>query len=156
MSQALQRGYDGIIIGAGHHGLVLGSYLAKAGLDVLLVEDDPTVAEVIAGLLRAQGHAVVHAGHGLAALVALRAQPMDVALVDLDLPGLDGIAVAGQLRTQSPGIALVAITARADADAEPAARAAGVDGFLRKPLTGRMLADALRDACARRLEDPLE
>ena len=38
MSQALQRTYDGIIIGAGHHGLVLGSYLAKAGLDVLLVD----------------------------------------------------------------------------------------------------------------------
>src|SRR5262252_7703009 len=38
MSRALQRTYDGIIIGAGHHGLVLGSYLAKAGLDVLLVD----------------------------------------------------------------------------------------------------------------------
>src|SRR5215475_912464 len=38
MSQALQRMYDGIIIGAGHHGLVLGSYLAKAGLDILLVD----------------------------------------------------------------------------------------------------------------------
>src|ERR1700694_2126000 len=38
MSQALQRTYDGVIIGAGHHGLVLGSYLAKAGLDILLVD----------------------------------------------------------------------------------------------------------------------
>jgi phytoene dehydrogenase-like protein len=38
MSQALQKTYDGIIIGAGHHGLVLGSYLAKAGLDILLVD----------------------------------------------------------------------------------------------------------------------
>ena len=38
MSQALQRTYDGIIIGAGHHGMVLGSYLAKAGLDILLVD----------------------------------------------------------------------------------------------------------------------
>src|SRR3984957_19982048 len=38
MSQALQRTYDGIIIGAGHHGLVLGSYLARAGLDILLVD----------------------------------------------------------------------------------------------------------------------
>ena len=38
MTQALQRTYDGIIIGAGHHGLVLGSYLAKAGLDILLVD----------------------------------------------------------------------------------------------------------------------
>ncbi len=38
MSKALERTYDGIIIGAGHHGLVLGSYLAKAGLDILLVD----------------------------------------------------------------------------------------------------------------------
>ena len=38
MPQALDRNYDGIIIGAGHHGLILGAYLAKAGLDILLVE----------------------------------------------------------------------------------------------------------------------
>src|SRR6516162_5871623 len=38
MSHALERAYDGIIIGAGHHGMVLGSYLAKAGLDILVVE----------------------------------------------------------------------------------------------------------------------
>src|ERR1700694_449951 len=38
MTKNLERSYDGIIIGAGHHGLVLGSYLAKAGLDILLVE----------------------------------------------------------------------------------------------------------------------
>ena len=38
MAAALERSYDGIIIGAGHHGLVLGSYLARCGLDVLLVD----------------------------------------------------------------------------------------------------------------------
>jgi ribulose 1,5-bisphosphate synthetase/thiazole synthase len=38
MVAMLDRTYDGIIIGAGHHGLVLGSYLAKAGLDILLVD----------------------------------------------------------------------------------------------------------------------
>jgi ribulose 1,5-bisphosphate synthetase/thiazole synthase len=38
MPGALQKSYDGIIIGAGHHGLILGSYLAKAGLSVLLVD----------------------------------------------------------------------------------------------------------------------
>ena len=38
MSKALEKTYDGIIIGAGHHGLILGAYLAKAGLDILLVE----------------------------------------------------------------------------------------------------------------------
>jgi phytoene dehydrogenase-like protein len=38
MPAALEKTYDGIIIGAGHHGLVLGSYLAKCGLDILLVD----------------------------------------------------------------------------------------------------------------------
>ena len=38
MTVALKKNYDGIILGAGHHGLVLGSYLAKCGLDILLVE----------------------------------------------------------------------------------------------------------------------
>src|SRR5215467_8833033 len=38
MTKSLEKTYDGIIIGAGHHGLILGSYLAKAGLNVLLVD----------------------------------------------------------------------------------------------------------------------
>ena len=38
MTKALEKTYDGIIIGAGHHGLILGSYLAKAGLSILLVD----------------------------------------------------------------------------------------------------------------------
>ena len=67
----------------------------------------------------------------------------DVALLDLDLPGLDGLALARQLRAQGFDAPLLAVTARADADAESLARAAGFDGFLRKPLTGEMLMDAI-------------
>src|SRR3546814_1460782 len=47
-------------------------------LQLLLVEDDPTVAEVVTGLLRAQGHAVVHAAHGLAALSETAARSFDL------------------------------------------------------------------------------
>ncbi len=122
---------------------------AVPALDLLLVEDDPTVAAVIAGLLRAQGHRVTHVAHGLAALVevalveAANAR-FDVGLLDLDLPGLDGLALARQLRAQGFSAPLLAVTARADAEAEPLARAAGFDGFLRKPLTGDMLAEAIQ------------
>src|SRR5690606_38632208 len=72
---------------------------ATGPLQLLLVEDDPTVAEVVAGLLRAQGHDVVHAAHGLAALSEAAAHGFDLALLDLDLPGLDGFDLARQLRT---------------------------------------------------------
>lgn len=116
---------------------------ADASLRLLLVEDDATVAEVLAGLLRAQGHAVVHAGHGLAALAEVAGSAFDAALLDLDLPGMDGLALARQLRAQGFDRPLLAVTARADAEAEPLARAAGFDAFLRKPLTGGALADAL-------------
>ena len=116
-----------------------------SGLHILLVEDDTTIAEVIAGLLQARGHDVVHAAHGLAALAELADQPFYLALLDLDLPGLDGFALARQLRVFGHAMPLIAVTARADAEAEPAARAAGFDGFLRKPVTGEILAEAIAE-----------
>ncbi|MGH8081052.1 MAG: ATP-binding protein [Lysobacter sp.] len=110
---------------------------------VLLVEDDATVAEVIAGLLRAQGHRVGHVANGLAALAETATARFDVALLDLDLPGINGLDLARQLRAQGFSQPLIAVTARADADAEPQASAAGFDRFLRKPVTGAMLAETL-------------
>ena len=98
------------------------------------------------GLLREQGHAVVHAAHGLAALSDVATQRFDAALLDLDLPGLDGLALARMLRAQGFVAPLLAVTARSDAEAEMQARAAGFDDFLRKPVTGAQLAAALANA----------
>lgn len=114
------------------------------GRRLLLVEDDPMVAQVVQALLERQGHSVVHAPHGLSALSALAVQDFDAALLDLDLPGLDGLELARLLRQQGRALPLLAITARADAAAEREALAAGMAGFLRKPVTGAMLAEALR------------
>lgn len=116
--------------------------------EVLLVEDDAIVADALSGLLQAQGQRVVHAGHALAAMTALATRSFDVAFVDLDLPGMDGLTLARQLRVQGFDRLMIAITARADTEAESQAMAAGFDAFLRKPLTGEMLAAALayRDA----------
>ena len=68
--------------------------------------------------------------------------PPQLALLDLDLPGMDGLALARQLRLQGYAGPLLAITARADPEAEPHAREAGFDGFVRKPVTGAMLGRA--------------
>jgi signal transduction histidine kinase/CheY-like chemotaxis protein len=114
-----------------------------APLRVLLVEDDAVVAEVFTGLLRRAGHEVVHAAHGLAALAELACGRFELALVDLDLPGLDGFALARLVRERGQDLPLMAITARADAEAEPAARAAGMAGFLRKPVEGERLLQAI-------------
>jgi signal transduction histidine kinase/CheY-like chemotaxis protein len=110
------------------------------GLGVLVVEDDALVAEVVRGLLEQHGHRVMHTAHGLAALAEVSTGHFDIALLDLDLPGLDGLELARLIHAHSPHLPLVALTARADGEAEPQARAAGMVGFLRKPVTGDELA----------------
>ena len=67
----------------------------------------------------------------------------DAALLDLDLPGVNGLDLARLIRARGIGIPLLAVTARVDADAEPQAQAAGMRGFLRKPVTGELLGNAL-------------
>ncbi|MGV7172945.1 ATP-binding protein [Xanthomonas axonopodis] len=115
----------------------------QAPLQLLLVEDDATVAQVIVGLLQTRGHHVTHVLHGLAALAEVSTRSFDAGLCDLDLPGLDGAALVAQLRARGVRFPIVAVTARADTDAEPQAMAAGCNGFLRKPVTGDLLAQAL-------------
>jgi signal transduction histidine kinase/AmiR/NasT family two-component response regulator/sugar lactone lactonase YvrE len=123
-----------------------GAGVAGAPLRVLLVEDDATVAEVINGLLAARGHVVTHAAHGLAALTETVQAGFDVGLLDLDLPGLDGFALAAQLRALGHDFPLVAVTARSDTEAEQQAQAAGFDAFVRKPVTAEMLLVAIAAA----------
>jgi CheY-like chemotaxis protein len=122
--------------------------LAVSSRRVLLVEDDATVAEVVTGLLRGGGHTVCHAPHGLAALAELSTQTFDLAFLDLDLPGIDGFELARLIRSQGHRLPLVALTARADAQAEAAARLAGMAAFLRKPVLGRMLQETIESVCA--------
>ena len=112
-------------------------------LRILLVEDDATVADVVRGLLSARGHEVVHAGHALAALREISAGDFDVGLLDLDLPGLSGFELAQHLRNQGYMLPLLAVTARTDPDLQQQVEAAGIGGFLRKPVTGELLVEAI-------------
>lgn len=116
----------------------------ERGLSVLLVEDDALVAEVISGLLGQLGHRVQIAPHALAALSVLAGQvQIDLAFVDLDLPGMDGLQLARLLRAQGHHLPLVALTASADPEAQAQASAAGMTGFLRKPVTAQQLGEVI-------------
>jgi len=113
---------------------------------LLLVEDDTIVAAVIRGLLEREGHQVVHVTNGLAALAELAQASFDAVLLDLDLPGVDGFQIARLIRQREQAgshLPIIAVTARTGSEDELRARAAGMDGFLRKPLSGGQLAAAL-------------
>ncbi|HEX7817155.1 two-component regulator propeller domain-containing protein [Dyella sp.] len=120
---------------------------------LLLLEDDPTIAEVIAGLLQVQGHDVEHVPNALRALEALEQQRFDAAFVDLDLPGLDGLQWARLVRSREgcAWLPMIAITARTGGDEESRAYASGMDGFLRKPLHGEQLVQALATVLTNKL-----
>jgi CheY-like chemotaxis protein len=105
-------------------------------------------------LLESLGYRAVHAPQALAALAELAQGDYALALLDLDLPGMDGFDLARIVRVQAPGTALLALTARADAQAEPEALAAGMHGFLRKPLTSRLLQEAIARVFAERRPAP--
>jgi signal transduction histidine kinase/streptogramin lyase/ActR/RegA family two-component response regulator len=132
-----------------------GEDLASApghDLNVLVVEDDPTIASVVCGMLEAAGHRATHAAHGLAALAAFHDPGIDLALVDLDLPGVDGLQLTRLVREKEAGtgrhLPILAITARATGDEETQAKAAGMDGFLRKPIRSAQLEAAMKSLLA--------
>lgn len=106
---------------------------------VLLVEDDPLVAQVHAGLLVARGAQVVTAVHALAAMAELAAAAADVLLLDLDLPGVDGWQLLGMLRAQGCQVPALILTARREPGLAERAVAAGASGVLHKPVDGDRL-----------------
>jgi two-component system, sensor histidine kinase and response regulator len=114
-------------------------FLAAArSLDVLVAEDNPVNSRLLRALLERAHHRVTVVGDGRAALDALGARRFDLALVDLQMPKVDGMGVAWELRRrekQTGGyVPLVAVTAHAmKGDRERCLRA-GFDGYLTKPI----------------------
>ncbi|MEO6799524.1 MAG: two-component regulator propeller domain-containing protein [Rhodanobacter sp.] len=119
---------------------------AGASYRLLLVEDDTIVAAVVRGLLEHEGHRLVHVVNGLAALAELSHASFDAVLLDLDLPGVDGFQIARLIRQREPAgehLPIIALTARSGGRDEARAFEAGMDGFLRKPVSGEQLVAAL-------------
>ena len=117
---------------------------------VLVVEDDAATRTVVTELLTGMGNYVDQGVNGLDALRLLGEFVYDGAFIDLDLPGVDGLKLLRMVRKRetegAPRLYAIAITARAAPDTEAQCRDAGFDDFLRKPLTGAMLAAALQRA----------
>ena len=122
-------------------------------LEVLLVEGDATAASAIRGMLEYQGHRVRHASHGLNALAELAMETCDLIVLELDLPGIDGLQVAQLIRhgeVAGRHVPIVATTTRHDDEEIKRGREVGVDAFLHKPFNGEQLAAALHEALAAR------
>lgn len=105
---------------------------------VLVVDDDSTVAEVVAGYLVRAGYEVDRAGDGPTALARAEAHRPGLVVLDLMLPGMDGLEVCRRLRERGP-VPVVMLTARGDEDDRILGLEVGADDYVTKPFSPREL-----------------
>jgi DNA-binding response OmpR family regulator len=110
---------------------------------VLVVDDEQSLAKVVASYLERDGHEVACVFDGPAAVDAARQQPPDVVILDLGLPGMDGIEVCRQLRTFTDCY-VVMLTARSDEVDKLVGLGVGADDYLTKPFSPRELVARVR------------
>jgi CheY-like chemotaxis protein len=119
-------------------------------LRVLSVEDNPFGRVVLNTILSELGHQAEFIGRGEAATERIAQGSFDAVLMDMVLPGIDGVEAIRRIRELSPPlgrIAIIGVSGRGDD--EEASRAAGADAFLLKPVSPRALATALLEATRR-------
>ncbi|MBY8885922.1 response regulator transcription factor [Streptomyces sp. PTM05] len=105
---------------------------------MLVVDDDPTVAEVVTGYLQRAGFAVDRAADGPTALARTARLAPDLVVLDLMLPGLDGLEVCRRIRERGP-VPVVMLTARGEEDDRILGLEVGADDYVTKPFSPREL-----------------
>jgi two-component system, OmpR family, response regulator ResD len=106
---------------------------------VVVVEDDATLAEVVAGYLERAGYVVLCVSDGPAALAAVDAKHPDLVVLDLMLPGLPGLEVCRRLRVTHADLPVIMLTALNEAEDRIAGLEVGADDYLAKPFSPREL-----------------
>jgi two-component system, cell cycle response regulator DivK len=123
---------------------------------VLVVDDNALTIELVGFVLGQAGFDLQTAGDAAAALQRIAERRPDLILMDIQLPGLDGLALTRRLKADAAtrDIVIIAFTAYAMKGDELTMRAAGCDGYLSKPIDVARLADTLRGWLPRQEEHP--
>lgn len=106
-------------------------------LRVLVVDDDPTIVEVLSAFLDTKGYTVHTAANGQQALEAIEREEFDLVISDIEMAGINGFELLRQIRASYPLIGIVLMTGYEEAHPLSAALRAGADGYISKPFSLR-------------------
>lgn len=106
---------------------------------ILVVEDEPLLRDGLKDLLAGAGHAVEAVGDGRAGAERALAEPFDLLLLDLMLPGLDGLEVCRRVRTARPSLPVLMLTARGGEEDKVKGLRTGADDYVTKPFGAKEL-----------------
>jgi two-component system, OmpR family, response regulator len=104
-------------------------------INVLVVDDEPVLAELVSMALRYEGWDIATAGDGASAIAIAREQPPDVVVLDVMLPDMSGLDVLHELRKQIPTLPLLLLTAKDSVEDRIAGLTAGGDDYVTKPFS---------------------
>jgi len=110
---------------------------------ILVVDDDPALAEMLGIVLRAEEYDVAFCADGAGALDAFHTERPDLILLDVMLPGLDGVEVCARIRGES-GVPIIMLTAKTDTIDVVAGLEAGADDYIAKPFNTKELVARIR------------
>ena len=113
-------------------------------LRILIVDDEPEIREEMAEYLAGKGYRVIVAGDGPEGLAKFQADPCDLAITDMKMPGMAGAEVIRRLREIAPGLPVVVLTGHYSTPDLEDARRAGAGAVLHKPVRLRQLHETLK------------
>ena len=117
-------------------------------LRILIVDDEPEIREEMAEYLVGKGYRVIVAGDGPEGLAKFRAEPCDLVITDMKMPGMAGDEVIRRLREIAPGLPVVVLTGHYSTQDLEDARRAGAGAVLHKPIRLRELHETLKTLLA--------
>ena len=122
---------------------------------ILIIEDDPDTARLVGLYLRREGHRVLSASDGVDGLRQARASRPDLIVLDLMLPGMDGMNICRELRDEST-VPIVMLTARVEEADMLGGLEAGADDYVTKPFSPRVLVARIKAVLRRTAREALE
>ena len=127
--------------------------MAREGPRILVVDDDDSVISVMRQFFATAGYRVEFAQHGGDALTLVQHDPPDLVLLDLMMPGMNGVEVLQRILALRATLPVIIVTARADATLAEQTRALGAFAYITKPFEFAYLARVVGAALTRRGDD---